>query len=110
MAYTEEYLLSRIKEHCIDNHLSKWTITKPTWNGYTKRMKKDPEFASKVEESIALADQHFEKMALDNLLNKDFNTRLWQMLTKNKPFTKDHATLELEQRIEALEEAHNEKS
>ena len=102
--YTDKQLLTRLKEHCVKLHLSKYTIAFPTWKTYRDRMAKDAVFETKVHELIALADQWFELKGLEALHDKDFNNVMFAKLTNNKSFTKDHTAIELEERIERLED------
>ena len=53
--YSAEYMLKRMRKHLINEMGSKYTLSKPTWLGYQKRMKKDPDFAAKVADIIAEA-------------------------------------------------------
>lgn len=101
--YTDKQLLTRLKRHCIDKHLSRYTIANPTWSGYKKRMDKDDLFASKVYNIMAEADQWWELQGVLALDNKDYNNAMYAKLTSNKAFTKDHAAADLEARIERLE-------
>ena len=102
--YSEEQILDRIKEHCIDNHMSKYTMAYPTWQGVLKRLKENPEFEDKVNTLLALADQWWEKKGQEALHDKDFNNVMYAKLTNSKPFTKDHAAVEVEERISRIEE------
>ncbi len=107
--YSDKQLIDSLTVHCIDNHLSKYTKAYPTWQGYLKRMDKDADLADKVNELLCVADQWFEKKGLDALHDKDFNNVMFAKLTNNKPFTKDHTTVELENILNALEEKEHEK-
>jgi len=103
--YTDAQLIKKLKDHVIDDHLSKYTIAYPVWQTYLKRMEKDSEFKAKVNNLLAVAEQYFERLAIDNITNKDFNTQLWTKLTCNKAFSKDHVAIDLEERIKELEDA-----
>jgi len=107
MAYTEEFILGRLREHCIDNLGSVWTMHKPTWQGVTKRMKKDEAFAEEVRDIVAEALYQWEKMGITALLTGDesFNVNLFKHYTMNKKPFIDHVTLDLEQRLQELEDA-----
>jgi len=110
MAYTEDEILDSLRVHCIDEHLSKYTKHKPTWQAYLKRMKNDEEFTTKVNELLCEADQWFERQGLAALHDKDFNNVMFAKLTNNKAFTRDHLDAEMLERIEALEDAKNTKA
>jgi len=101
--YSDKQLLGRLKQHCIVLHLSKYTLAYPTWTAYKKRMDKDPVLESKVYELLALSDQWWELQGIDALHDKDFNNVMYAKLTNNKSFTKDHTSIDLETRIERLE-------
>ena len=107
MAYTEEEILDRLREHMVDELLSKYSISRPTWQGIAKRMKKDEDFADKVHtiENDALAK--WERVGLKALFgdNTDFNTQLFKMYVGSKKSFLPYEVLDLDERIEALEES-----
>ena len=103
--YTDEQMFDYLEKHCITDHLSKYTLHKPIWETYKQRMRKDPAFAAKIGELLAEADEWFERTGLDALHDKDFNNVMFAKLTNNKAFTKDHVTVEIEERIQELEDA-----
>jgi len=107
--YTDAQLIKKLKDHVMDEHLSKYTMAYPVWQTYVQRMGKDAEFKSKVHNLLAVSEQYFEKLAIENITNKDFNTQLWTKLTCNKAFSKDHVAIDLEDRIQAIEDAQPNK-
>lgn len=104
--YSDKQILSRLREHCIDNLGSVWTMHNPSWNGITKRMDKDKEFAELVEDVVAEANHKWEKIGLKALLKGDqnFNVTLYKHFTQNKKAFLSHTELEVDERIKALEE------
>ena len=109
--YTDKQILDRLKVHCIDDFGSVWTMSKPTWQGIQKRMKKDVEFEEKVRDIVAEALHQWEKMGIDALLSNDegFNVALFKHYTMNKKPFIDHTTIELEERISELEQTKTTK-
>jgi len=107
--YSDKQLIDALKTHCIDEHLSKYTLAYPVWDTYILRMKKDAEFKTKIESLLMVAEQWWEKQGVQALENKDYNNMMWTKLTCNKTFTKNHEALDLEDRISKLEEGTNEK-
>ena len=91
--YSEEYLIKRLSKHCIDEHLSKYTTFKPTWQGYLKRMDNSDEFANKVNDILAEADLWFNKTLVENMVyekdGKRLDPKLFALATANKKFTLD---------------------
>ena len=111
MAYTDKQILDRLREHLIDNLGSVWTMYKPTWNGVKKRMKTNDAFADKVRGIVCEANHAWEKMGIDALRNDNpsFNVVLYKHFTQNKKAWLSHEVLELDERIEALEQSHESK-
>ncbi len=110
MAYTEKQILKRLREHLIDNLGSVWTMHKPTWQGVTKRMKSSPAFTEEVRDIVAKANHKWERMGIDALIeNNDlFNVTLYKHFTQNKRAWLPYETLELEDRLVALEQLNAE--
>ena len=106
--YTQKQLIDHLIQHCIEDHLSKYTIAYPVWQTYLQRMEKDPRFAVKINNLLMVSEQWWEKQGVAALHDKDYNNMMWTKMTSNKAFTKDHAAIDVEERIEALE-AINEK-
>ena len=106
MAYTDEHILSKLQSHLVDELCSKHTMSKPTWQGVLKRMAKSEEFSDKVNNIVAEADKKWQLMGITALLeNKEnFNLGLYKYMTANKKAFLPHEVLELEARIEELEE------
>ena len=109
--YTDKQMLKRLEKHLIDEWGSKFTVSKPTWECYKKRMIKDPVFKSKVDDLVAEADAQWHKMGVTALRasDKDFNANLYKQMTCNKKFAQDYQTLELEDRLSELEEKANDE-
>ena len=108
--YSDEYLLERMHQHCVEEMLSVYTLHKPTWEIYRRRMAKDAEFAAKVEDCRAEADTKWEKLGLRAMWGKapeGFNAGLYKHFTQNKRAFLPYEVLEQEERINALEEAIN---
>ena len=106
--YTDRQLLNRLTKHCIELHLSKFTVSRPTWNCYKKRMAENELFENKVQDIMATAEQWWELQGINALNDKDYNTGMYAKLTSNKAFMRDHKEIEFEERLEALEEVQNE--
>jgi hypothetical protein len=104
--FSDEEMLSRLREHMVDNLLSFWTVSKPSAQAVLKRIKNDPDFAEQVRNLRAEADAKWEDMGITALLEGDnsFNVSLFKMFVGNKKPFLPHETLELSDRIEALEE------
>jgi len=105
--YTDQQILDRLREHLIDNLGSVWTMSKPTWQGITKRMKKDAAFEEEVRDIVCEANHQWEKMGIKALVTGDetFNVQLYKHFTANKKAFLSHEVLELEERIKELEES-----
>lgn len=105
--YSEKQILDRLRIHLIDNMGSVWTMHKPSWEGIKKRMAKDESFGDLVRDCICEANYYWEKMGIDALKgdNTDFNTGLYKHFTANKKSFLSHEVLELESRIQELEDA-----
>ena len=108
--YTDEQLIIKLEAHCIDEHLSKYTVAYPTWKTYRDRMKKSSELEVKVHNLLALSDQWWERQAIAALHDKDYNNMMWTKMTSNKAFTKDHSDAEILERLERLEDAKHTQS
>jgi len=102
-SYTNKQLLTRLKRHCIEKHLSRYTIANPVWNTYLQRMEKDPILSDKIHNIMALADQWWEQIGIDALENNSYNNAMYARLTSNKAFTKDHDAIDLEEIVSKLE-------
>jgi len=102
--YTDKQLLSRLKQHCIVLHLSKYTMAYPVWQTYLQRMEKDAEFKVKINSLLMEAEQWWELQGVMALNDREYNNMMWTKMTCNKSFTKDHTAIELEERIERLED------
>ena len=111
MAYTDEQILDRLREHLIDNLGSVWTMYKPTWQGVTKRMKTNPDFEERVRGLVAEANHKWESIGITALINNDekFNVQLYRHFTANKKAFLSHEVLELEDRLKELEDAYAKK-
>jgi len=105
MAYTDKEILDNMTAHMVEGMKSKWSMSKPTYNGILKRMKKDDDFAQKVHSIEAEALAKWEQLGLDALLsgNETFNVQLFKMYAGNKKPFIDHATIEIEERLTELE-------
>jgi len=112
MAYTDQQILDRLREHLIDKLGSVWTMHKPSWQGVQKRMAKYPDFEEEVRDIVAEANYQWEKRGIDALLSNDekFNVTLFKHYTQNKKAFLSHEVLVIDERLEALEKAYNEKS
>lgn len=104
--YTDEYLIKRIHKHLVEDKSSIYTLYKPTWQAYLKRMKDDAEFEDKVKDCMAEGNYMWEQLGLSNMeeSNPDFNLGLYKHFTQNKKPWLSHEVLELEERIERLED------
>ena len=103
--YTQEELLEKLEKHCIEEHLSKYTMAYPTWQCYLKRMAQSDSFADKVNNSLMVAEQWWERQGVEALNDKEYNNMMWTKMTNNKAFTKDHHALDMESRIKAMEDS-----
>ncbi len=109
--YSDKFLLKRLREHLIDNMGSIYTMHKPIWATYVKRMKKDERFKELVEDCRAEAEHKWEKWGLSNIngKNPDFNTGLYKHFTQNKKAFRDHNAIETDERLQKLESVANGK-
>ncbi len=101
--YSDKQLIAKITEHCIDNHLSKYTLAYPVWQTFLKRMDKSTKFKTKVNNIVAISDQWWELQGVNNLDNNQYNNAMYARLTSNKAFTKDHDAIDLEEIVSKLE-------
>ena len=108
MAYTDEQIYDRLREHLIDNLGSVWTMHKPSWQGVTKRMKTNPDFEEQVRDLVAEANHKWESIGITALITNDekFNVQLYRHFTANKKAFLSHEVLELDERIAELEAKH----
>ena len=106
--YSNKEILDRMRVHLIDNFGSVYSMHSPTWVGIKKRMAKDEELNELVSNIVAEALYAWEKMGIAALLSGDdtFNVALFKHYTMNKASFIDHKALELEERIEQLEESN----
>lgn len=106
-SYTDEEILEGLELHMVEGLKSKYTFHDPmTWNGCLKRMDKDKDFKRKVHTIVNRANTAWEEVGLKALTedNKDFNVALYKMFVGNKRPFLTHEVLELESRIERLED------
>lgn len=101
--FSDKELIAKLTEHCIDNHLSKYTLAYPVWQTFLKRMNKSEKFETKVNNLLMTADQWWERQGLNALHDKDYNNMMWTKMTSNKAFTKDHDAIDLEEIVSKLE-------
>ena len=103
--YTDKQMLDRLRDHTIERLGSIYTVHKPTWNAYLKRMASDPDFGVLVRDVVAESLNKWEQIGIDAIRsdNPNFNANLYRYLTQNKKPFLTHEVLELEARIEALE-------
>lgn len=104
--YSDKVILTRLRKHMVDNMLSKYSMSKPTWQAIVKRMKDNPEFTAKVQTIEAEHLKAWEELGLTALKNNDenFNVPLFKMYATSKKSFQNYDTLELEARIERLED------
>lgn len=109
--YSNEYLIKRIHKHLVEDRASIYTLHKPVWTTYANRMKKDADFADKVKDCIAEGNFVWEQLGLSNMeeTKEGFNLGLYKHFTQNKRSFLPYETLELEERLTALEEARDGK-
>ena len=103
--YTDKELFEKLQHHLIEEHLSKYTMAYPVWQTYLQRMAKDAEFKVKINNLLMVAEQWWEKQGVGALNDKEYNNMMWTKMTSNKAFTRDHNAVDLETRIEELEDA-----
>ena len=101
--YSDKQLLIRLKSHCVKKHLSRHTLSYPTWNCFKKRIEKDPVFEIKVMDILALADEWWEIQGINNLENNQYNNGMYAKLTSNKSFTRDHMETDIQEIVERME-------
>jgi hypothetical protein len=107
--YGNDELLAKAYEHLITEKKSVWTLAHPTKQAYDKRAKSDAVFAEQFESILMLSYQNLETVLWDNMDNKNFNDKLFNLATKNKKPFASFEHLEMLERIEALEEQFSEK-
>ncbi len=103
--YTNKKILDRLTKHCLDEHLSKYTMNAPSYKAVGLRMKVDEELREQVEDILLQADAWWERKGVEALHDTTFNNFMYVRLTNSKAFTKDHAAIDLEDRITVLEES-----
>jgi hypothetical protein len=82
-----------------------------SYQAVIKRMKSSPEFKNKVETIQNEALMKWEQIGIEALMTKDdsFNVPLFKMYASSKRSFQTYDALEVEKRLEALEDAHNGK-
>ena len=109
--YTDKHMLDALREHCVEGLGSTYTVHNPCWNGYLKRMRSDAEFDDLVQNIVAEANYKWEQIGLKALLSNDtdFNVTLFKHYTQNKKSFLSREALEIEERMDAIEEKMNAK-
>ena len=100
--YSAKHILTKLHTHCVVNKLSKYTVSQPTWHGINKRCKNHPDFAEAVDNILAQADEVWNQIGLDNLHSETLQFPMYKLLTSNKAYTRDHLSLELEDKLNQL--------
>jgi len=101
--YSNKELLEKAFDHLITKKLSVWTLSHPTKQAYDKRCKEDEIFKEQFLGIQMMQEQLLETILWDNINNKDFNDKLFNIAIRNKRFNRDHFTIELEERIAEME-------
>ncbi len=102
--YENLELLKKAYDHLVTNKLSVWTLSHPTKQAYDNRSNADEVFKEQFKGIQMLQEQLLETMLWDNMDNKEFNDKLFNIAIKNKQFTRDHNTIELDERLTLLEQ------
>ncbi len=107
--YSNKYILERVQQHCVDQMKSVHTLSNPCFNTIQNRCKEDSDFNSKFKNIAAAANERWEQIGITALLDRDpsFNVSLFKLYTSNKRPFLPFETLELEERITALEDKTN---
>lgn len=112
-SYTDEEILEGLHAHMVDNLKSKYSMHNPmTWQGILKRMDKSEDLTSKVNSIENEALSAWEDVGLKALKGEadSFNTALYKMFVVNKRSFLSAETLDLEERIQVIENGNNSKS
>ena len=109
--YSTDYIIERLRNHMVDEGLSLYTVTKPTYEGILKRIKNgDKELESALKEIQAEHWQIFERKLNDAIFNgTEINMQAFNAAVRNKKPFQTFETLELEERIAALEKTTDAK-
>lgn len=106
--YSDDYLLKRLHTHIVKGMKSKYTLFKPTWQAYLKRMDLDADFASKVNDCLCEGDNEWEELGIAATKGEaEVNAGMYKTMVTNKRFALSHEVLELEERIKTLEESQD---
>ena len=101
--YENDELLKKAYEHLVVKKCSVWTFAYPTKGAYDNRCKADEVFAEQFKCIRMMSEQNLELILWDNMDNKDFNDKLFNMACKNKKSFQSYEVIELEGRLETLE-------
>jgi len=100
--YTNDQLLTNLERHVIKEELSKYSMSNPVWETIAHRTKSDKDLKAAVDVILAQADKIWEKRAKENLHNNNFQNPLFNLIVKNKKSFRDHATIELNEKLDRL--------
>ena len=73
------------------------------YHTYLQRMEKESDFKAKINNLLMVAEQWWERQGVTALNDKEYNNMMWTKMICNKVFTKNHDSIDLEERIERLE-------
>jgi len=104
--YTDKQLLTYLHKHVVEDMQPKYTLSKPTFQCYLKRMDKDAEFENKVKSVLAEGEAAWVKLGVEAILDPDtkINVPLYNIMTRAKKSFQSYEVIELESRIERLED------
>ncbi len=105
--YDNKFLLEKAYDHLITERKSVWTFAHPTKQTYDNRCREDDVFNEQFQSIRMLSEQNLETILWENMENKEFNDKLFNMATRNKKAFQTYEVNEIEQRITILEDARN---
>ena len=107
--YSTKQIIDRLREHMVDNALSYYTMTHPTYHTVFERIKGgDKKLEKAFNEIKALHWQIFERKLLDALFNgNEIDMQVFNAATRNKKPFLSYETLDVDARLEAIERVTN---
>ena len=109
--YSTEYILERLRMHMVDDKKSMYTMTKPTHYGILKRIKNgDKDLERGVREIEAEHFAVYEQRLIGAVFEgMELDTVAFNIATRNKKPFLSYEVIELNERLEELENAQSKK-